>query len=121
MQMFDAIVSWLFLAFGATHCIMGILFSPTKEPLWFLSGGLAMLFLAALNLLRVYYGRQIRALNWISMIGNLMVLALFLAIALHLEVPLLKAPQVLTGVLLVALLVHFSVKQTVTPPTPKGA
>ena len=91
--------------------MLGILYSPTKEPLWFISGGLAMIFLAALNLFRANYGGQIRALGWVSFLCNLMCLALFVAIGLSVQGPITQAPQVLVGIILVAVLVHFSVKQ----------
>ncbi len=102
----------MFLAFGITHCVLGLTKPITMDLLWFLGGGLAMIFLAMLNLLRSHYGNRVRPLNRACLLANLLTLALFIAITLHMEVPLIKAPQVLAGTLLVALLVHFSTKQT---------
>lgn len=115
MKILDRIVGWLFLAFGATHAGLGMTKPITLDVLWFISGGLMIMAVAVLNLLRSHYGDTIRALNWTSLLFNLLTLALFLAIALHMEIPLIKAPQVLIGVLIVAVLVHFSTRQTFAP------
>ncbi len=112
MRFFDRIVGWLFLAFGVTHCVLGLMRPITMDVLWFEGGGLAIIFLAILNLLRSHYGSRVTPLNWTCVLCNILTLVLFLAIALHMDVPLIKAPQVPAGVLIVALLVHFSVKQT---------
>lgn len=115
MKILDRMTAWLFVAFGATHAVLGMMHAITTDMLWFISGGLLIIAVAAMNLLRSHYGDVVRALNWTSLLFNLMTLALFLAIALHMEIPLIKAPQVLVGVLLVAVLVHFSTKQTFAP------
>ena len=115
MRILDRVVGWVFLAFGMTHCALAFTKPITMDRLWFIGGGLAIIFLAMLNLLRSHYGDLVRPLNWASFVGNCLTLALFIAIALHMEIPLIKAPQVLLGVLIVALLVHFSTKQAFAP------
>ncbi|HLK31768.1 MAG TPA: hypothetical protein VKT29_01680 [Terriglobales bacterium] len=109
MRTLDILVGWLLIAFGAVH----IAFTRRVNPglginaIWFASGGLLMITIGALNLLRVAYGSVAKGVHVVSVIGNLVLLLLMLLIAT--KVPMGSNPQVLVGLILTALLTGFSV------------
>lgn len=58
-QVLDRGTSWAILAIGVTHCLLTpILFRElTPRAVWFFSGGLAIVYQALFNLLRLRHGR----------------------------------------------------------------
>ena len=117
MKSLDWIAGFGLLALGLLQAGVGFLRPEmTIEVLWAMSAGLAAIFLAALNLLRLSYAALVPALGWVCFVGNGLMLAL--AAALGLRMVLLQRPLVLLVVLLLALLVHFSLKQMMTFRTP---
>ena len=77
MNRFDRASAWLLFGIGLLHCSVTFIIaeSPTETALWFFSGGLALIYFAALNLLRVRYAavapglRRVCAAVNLSMVG----------------------------------------------------
>jgi hypothetical protein len=74
---------------------------------WFVTGGLFMITIGALNLLRVAYSSVAKGVHVVSVIANIVLLLMMLFIATLL--PIRSNPQVLLGLILAALLTAFSV------------
>jgi hypothetical protein len=55
MKTLDRAFAWIILLLGCTHCIVTFVVhkSLAMEAIWFFSGGLAMIFGALLNLVRI--------------------------------------------------------------------
>ena len=110
MKTADKIASWLLVVMGLIH--IGV--TPIThrhfdlEAIWFLGTGMAMLYVAALNFLRIYYGAQVRALGRVAAIANALLLLLDIAIAL--QVPLRGNPQVIVLLVLGAFLMVTSLR-----------
>ena len=96
MKSLDRIVAGAIAGIGLLHIgVTPIAFSELNRPaLWFASGGLAMLFGAALNLLRSVYGQTAPGLRWVSLAANLCMLA-FAAVMASLDRARLFSPQAL--------------------------
>lgn len=109
MRTIDRIVAWLLVAFGLIHLALTGKVHPHLgiNAIWFASGGLLMMAIAALNLLRVAHGSIARGLHAVSVIGNLLLLFLFAAIATRL--PIRGNPQIVVGLVLVLSLTAFSI------------
>ena len=109
MRTLDIILSWLLIAFGAAHTALTRKVNPDMgiNAVWFASGGLLMIAIAAFNLLRVAYGSVAKGVCVVSVIANLVLLLMMLFIATRL--PMRSNPQVLVGLILAALLTAFSV------------
>ena len=103
------IVGWLLIAFGTAH----ISFTRSVDPniginaVWFASGGLLMITIGALNLLRVAYTSVAKGIYAVSVTANVVLVLLMLFIATRL--PMRSNPQVLVGLILAALLTALSV------------
>lgn len=108
MRRLDIIVGWLLIAFGAAH----ISFTRRVDPsiginaIWFASGGLLIITIGALNLLRVAYRSVAKGIYVVSVVANIVLVLLILFIASRL--PLRSNPQVAVGLILAALLTAFS-------------
>lgn len=109
MKILDNIIAWLLIAFGALHLSLTRRVHPDIDinAVWFASGGLMIIAIGALNLLRVAYSPVAKGVQVVSVIANLVLLALMVFIATLL--PLRGNPQVSIGLILVALLTLFSV------------
>ncbi|HTM89557.1 MAG TPA: hypothetical protein VL155_15240 [Terriglobales bacterium] len=109
MRTLDIILGWLLIAFGAAHAALTRKVNPDMgiNAVWFASGGLLMITIGALNLLRVAYGSVAKGVYLVSVIANIVLLLLMLFIATRL--PMRSNPQVLVGLILAALLTAFSV------------
>ena len=109
MRALDIIVGWLLIAFGAAHTALTRRVHPDIgiDAIWFASGGLFMIAIGALNLLRVAYSSVAKGVYVVSVIANIVLLLLMLFIATRL--PIRSNPQVLLGLVLAALLTAFSV------------
>jgi hypothetical protein len=109
MRTIDRIVAWLLMVFGLIHLALTGKVHPHLEinAIWFVSGGLLIMTIAALNLLRVAYGSIARGVHVLSVIGNLVLLFLLAAIATLL--PIHGNPQIVVGFLLVVPLTAFSI------------
>jgi len=105
----DILIGWLLIAFGAVHTAL----TPRVDPniginaIWFASGGLLMIAIGTLNLLRVAYSSVARGVYVVSVIANIMLVLLMLFIATRLSIR--SNPQVLIGLILAVLLTAFSV------------
>lgn len=77
MERLDSVTAWLLFGIGLLHCSVTFIIaaSPTETAFWFFSGGLALIYCAALNLLRVRYAavapglRRVCAAVNISLLG----------------------------------------------------
>jgi hypothetical protein len=108
LRTLDIVIGWLLIAFGALHLSLTRKVHPNIDinAVWFASGGLMIIAIGALNLLRVAYGSVAKGVQVVSVIANIVLLALMLFIATLL--PLRGNPQVLIGLILTALLTAFS-------------
>lgn len=109
MRRLDIIVGWLLIAFGAVHTSLTRRIDPSIgiNAIWFASGGLFMITIGVLNLLRVAYSSVAKGVYLASVIANIVLLLLMLLIASRL--PMRSNPQVVAGLILAALLTAFSV------------
>jgi len=114
MKILDKIAAWLLLLMGLIHA--GVTFRIYKtfdlNAAWFFSTAIAIWLTAALNLLRIRYGGLAPALRWITLIANLLLLALDVAIAI--AAPLRSNPQVSVLAVLLALGIVFSLRAPYT-------
>ena len=109
MRTLDILSGWLLIAFGATHTALTRRVHPNLDinAVWFASGGLLIIAIGTLNLLRVAYSGVARGVYVVSVIANIVLLLLMLFIATQL--PIRSNPQVLLGLILAVLLAAFSV------------
>ncbi|MFZ0704479.1 MAG: hypothetical protein WAM71_02665 [Candidatus Korobacteraceae bacterium] len=109
MRTLDIVIGWLLIAFGAIHIALTRRVHPNLDidAIWFASGGLLIIAIGSLNLLRVAYSSVAKGVRVVSVIANIVLLALMLWIATLL--PMRRNPQVLIGLILVLLLTVFSV------------
>jgi len=105
----DIIAGWLLIGFGAAHTALTRRVNPEIDinAIWFASGGLLIITIGALNLLRVAYSSVAKGVYVVSVMANIVLLLLMLFIASRL--PIRSNPQVLLGLILAALLTAFSV------------
>lgn len=115
MRRIDISVGWLLIAFGAVHLSLTRRVHPEIDinAVWFASGGLMIITIGALNLLRVAYSSVAKGVHVVSVIANVVLLALMLFIANLLLIR--SNPQVLVGLVLVALLTALSVLRRASP------
>ncbi len=108
LRTLDVVVGWLLIAFGAVHLSLTRRVHPDIDinAIWFVSGGLLIVAIGAINLLRVAYSSVAKGVHVVSVIANIVLLALMLSIATLL--PIRGNPQVLVGLILVVLLTAFS-------------
>ena len=74
MKVTDQVVGWLLIALGTVHCA----FTPhplTMAALWFLGGGLFLILVGAVNVMRALYGHGAAGLRWLSVVANFGALA----------------------------------------------
>ena len=109
MRTLDIIIGWLLIAFGAVHVSLTRRVHPDIDinAVWFVSGGLLIIAIGALNLLRVAYSSVAKGVHAVSVIANIVLLLMMLFIATL--APMRSNPQVLVGLILAALLTAFSV------------
>lgn len=81
MKRLDRILAWLLLALGCIHsaATFAVHKTLTIDAVWFVSGGLVMIFAALLNLVRIARPED-RLVVRISLIANLLVFALFVIV-----------------------------------------
>lgn len=109
MRTLDIILGWILIAFAVVHISLTRRVHPNLDidAIWFASGGLLMVAIAVLNLLRVAYSSVAKGVWVASVIANIVLLLLMVLIATR--VPMRGNPQVLIGLVLAALLTAFSV------------
>jgi hypothetical protein len=109
MKTLDVVVGWLLIAFGAVHLSLTRKFDPNLgiTALWFASGGLLIITIGALNLLRVAYTHVAKGIYIVSVIANVVLVVLILFMATR--VPMRSNPQVVVGLILAGLLTALSV------------
>ncbi len=109
MRKIDIVVAWLLIALGAVHVLLTAKFDPTLglNAIWFASGGLLIITIGALNLLRVTYANVAKGVCVVSVIANVVLLMLMVWMAA--QVPMRSNPQVVVGLILAGLLTAFSV------------
>lgn len=80
MDHVDRLNSWLMFGIGVLHCgVTFFLFSGYSEgAMWFFSAGLAMVYCAALNLLRIRYAAAAAGVRRVSLAVNLSLLVFVL-------------------------------------------
>jgi hypothetical protein len=109
MRKIDVAVGWLLIAFGTVHLLLTRKFDPNLgiNAIWFASGGLLIITIGALNLLRVAYTNVAKGVHIVSVIANVVLVALILFMATR--APMRSNPQVVIGLILAGLLTGFSV------------
>ena len=115
MKTLDRIIGVLIVLFGATHVALAPVFRGHYDAasMWCLSGGLMIIFLGLMNLVRA--GSPAAAPRWAALAANVMGLA-FTAGLVPL-VSLRQSPQVATFLVLVGLATLFSLLRR---PAPTG-
>ena len=121
MRTMDKVVGWLLIAFAAAHLSFTMKADPQlgMNGIWFAGGGLFILTVGVLNLLRVAYGGVARGVHAVSVAANFVVLALLLLIATRL--PVRSNPQVAVGLVLAVLLTLFSLLRRSRQPQARPA
>ncbi len=111
----DRLTAALILLLGVTHIAAGFILRgrPDIAGMWFLSGGLMMIFQGLLNLVRV--SSHTAAARGAALAANILSLAFMVGIAAM--VPLAQNPQVIVLVLLVAAATAFSLRGESHPTT----
>lgn len=109
MRKVDIVVAWLLIALGAVHVALTAKFDASLglSAIWFACGGLLIITIGALNLLRVAYANVAKGVHIVSVIANFVLLLLMVWIAIR--VPMRGNPQVAIGLILAGLLTVFSV------------
>ena len=109
MRKIDVVVAWLLIALGAVHVWLTAKFDPNLglNAIWFASGGLLIITIGALNLLRVAYTNVAKGVYIVSAIANVVLLTLMVWMAIR--VPIRGNPQIVVGLILAGLLTGFSV------------
>jgi hypothetical protein len=109
MRKFDVVVGWLLIAFGTIHLLMTRKFDPQVgiNAIWFASGGLLIITIGALNLLRVAYANVAKGIYIVSVIANVVLVVLIAFIGTR--IPMRSNPQVVLGLVLAGLLTGLSV------------
>lgn len=81
MERLDRLAGWLLFAVGMLHCVVTFIIAelPTEAAFWFFSGGLAMIYCGALNLLRVRYAAVAPGLRRVCAAVNVSMLAFIFA------------------------------------------
>lgn len=102
MKTFDYIIAWLIFGVGIVHCLATMVyFKQFRMPaLWFLGSGLALLYVAALNLLRIRYDAAASGLRRVCIVGNLVMLIFVLMVGATMSLRL--NPQVVLFIALIA-------------------
>ena len=102
-------MAWLLITFGAVHLLLTRKVHPVIDinAVWFASGGLLIIAIGVLNLLRVAYSTVAKGVHLFSVIANVVLLLMMLFIATLL--PMRGNPQILVGLILTTLLTTFSV------------
>ena len=109
MKILDSVLAWLLIAFGALHLAMTHRVHPDIDinAVWFVAGGLMIMLVGVLNLLRGTYSSVAKGVRLVSLLANLALLSLTLWIASLL--PLRANPQVVVALVLAGLLTAFSI------------
>jgi hypothetical protein len=83
MLHFDRINSWILLGIGVLHCAMTFVLAGSwnQNAMWFFAAGLALIYAAALNLLRIRYADAAPGVRTVSFAVNLTQLGFILAYA----------------------------------------
>jgi sulfite exporter TauE/SafE len=113
MKTVDLLVTVLILLLGTIHAGLAPVFRGRSDVagMWFLSGGLMLIFLGLLNLVRT--GSPAAAARWAALGANILALAFVLGL-----VPLVSLsqnPQVTISILLIAAATLFSLLRRETP------
>jgi hypothetical protein len=109
MRKIDIVVGWLLIAFGAVHLSFTRKFDSGlgMNAIWFASGGLLMITIGGLNLLRVAYTAVAKGVRIVSVIANVVLVLLIVCIATR--APMRSNPQVVVGLMIAGLLTGLSV------------
>ena len=109
MRTLDILTAWILIALGAVHIALTRTVNPNMgiQAIWFASGGLLIVAIGTLNLLRVAYSRVARGVYVVSLIANIVLVLLMLSFAAL--VPIRSNPQILFGLILAVVLTAFSV------------
>jgi hypothetical protein len=105
----DILIAWILIALGAAHIALTRRVNPNIDinAIWFASGGLLIIAIGTLNLLRVAYSGVARGVYVVSVIANILLVLLMLSFAALL--PIRSNLQILLGLILAVLLTAFSV------------
>ena len=111
MDRVDRSVSWLILGIGVLHCaVTFLLFHGFSESaMWFFSAGLAMMYGAALNLLRIEYAGVARGVLHVCRAANLSLLGFIVVYLAGRGAAAFKNPGAITLVVCVAAATAFSI------------
>jgi hypothetical protein len=94
LQKIDAFVSYVIIAAGVLQ-LLGtfVFFKSAEEPaFWFFNGGITLLLVGGLNLLRSKYGKDIPLIRRFSLAANLFLTVFWLAMAAVLTYKFVRYP-----------------------------
>ncbi len=118
MERIDRIIGWGIFAVGLTHSLLTpVLFPQLGTPaMWFLSGGIALMYLGAFNLLRVRYGRLAPGLRKVCAAANItLTMFAFVYAITVLGARVLRNPKSLIFLALLAGATAFSIARPQSP------
>lgn len=113
MKMLDRILAWLLLVLGCLHTAGAVVLMSKNlnlDSAWFFSGGLAVIFGAFLNLIRVYRPPD-NTIARISVVANLLLLVLAALLCWVLRHDLKQNPQAVVLVSVMILELFLSARQ----------
>jgi hypothetical protein len=113
MKTTDRLCAWIVLLLGCTHCAVAFVVHKTftVEAIWFVSGGLVMIFGALLNLVRIARSDD-TLLARVSALANLLLFVVFVAaVPWLLRHALKQNPQIIVLAIAVAAELGFSLRQ----------
>ena len=113
MKTADRIFAWIVLLLGCVHCAVTFVVHKalTVEAIWFVSGGLVLIFGALLNLVRIARPGD-RLLARASALANVLLFALFvIAVPWLLRHALKQNPQIIVAAIAIAAELGFSLRQ----------
>lgn len=113
MKTIDRVFAWIVLLLGCIHCVVAFVVYKTLnvEAIWFVCGGLVMIFGALLNLVRIARPGD-RLLALASALANLLLFVVFVAaVPWLLRHELKQNPQIIVLAIAVAGEFGFSLRQ----------
>jgi hypothetical protein len=114
MLYLDRINSWILLGIGALHCAMTFVLAGSwnQNAMWFFAAGLALIYAAALNLLRIRFAAVAPAVRAVALAVNFSQLAFVLAYAALVGKDIVRNPAAVLLIVSVGAATVFSIPRS---------
>ena len=103
MNRFEVILAWILVGLGVLQWLATpLFFRRAEEPaFWFFGGGITLVLVGVLNLLRRKYGERARGLVLVSVVANLVLAGFWVAMAVALSYKFTRyvAPYIALGLI----------------------